>query len=464
MGGRVVEVKVVEGDANTSAVRAAWAQRSTSGPGASLLERDARAFYHQSLSTPCLDAIVGAEGPFIIDSGGRRILDFHGNSVHQAGYGHPEVVDAVESMLRQLPFSPRRFTNEPAVCLAERLSELAPGDLAGASRVLLVPNGAVAVGLAVRLAKAVTGRHKTIGFADSFHGATLEAASIGGQDLFMRGMGPMLPGSLHVPPPCSRRCNSCEGLCTGGCAKLIEELVSGGDVAAVVAEPVRATTVHIPPPEYWRRVREVCTRHGTLLIFDEIPTGLGRSGRLWACEHFGVTPDVLVVGKGLGGGVFPIAGIVGRRDLNDQGAIRLGDLSLGHFTHEKSPVGAAAALATLEVITRDGLALRAALVGRNWAQELREALFDLADSASVESGLLVRGVRNLGLMVAVELGGSRAREIADRCLYEMLSRGLSCKVGGGVNLVFFPPLNIKRTQLERATSIIIESLVIAQRA
>lgn len=462
--GSLVELKVVEGDANNGPARAAWAAGMECSAARSLLDRDAHAFYHQSLSTPCLDAIVGAQGPFIINNDGRRLLDFHGNSVHQIGHGHPEVMEAVERTLREIPFCPRRFTNEPAVRLAERLIELAPGELAGEARVLLVPSGAVAVGLAVRLARAVTGRHKTIGFADSFHGATLEAASIGGQELFTRGMGPLLPGALHVQPPCSQPCGSCDGLCTGECADRVEALLAAGDVAAVVAEPVRATTVHVPPPAYWHRVREACTHQGTLLIFDEIPTGLGRSGRMWACEHFGVTPDILVIGKGLGGGLFPIAGIVGRRNLNDTGAIRLGDLSLGHFTHEKSPVGAAAALATLNIITRDDLPARAALVGRSWVQDLREALFDLTDAASVASGLMVRGVRNLGLMVVVELGGPLASEIADRCLYEMLARGLSCKVGGGVHLIFFPPLNIERTQLDRATGIIIESLMAAQRA
>ncbi|MCL4221642.1 MAG: aspartate aminotransferase family protein [Phycisphaerales bacterium] len=460
----LLAVKVVEGDANNGVARTAWAAGMEGSVARTLLDRDARAFFHQSLSTPCLDAIIKAAGPFIINAAGRRILDFHGNSVHQVGHGHPEVIEAIERTVRALPFSPRRFTNEPAVRLAERLIELAPGELAGNARVLLVPSGAVAVGLAVRLARAVTGRHKTISFAGSFHGATLEAAWIGGQDLFTRGMGPLPPGALHVEPPCSQPCNLCDGLCTGRCADRVEALLAAGDVAAVVAEPVRATTVHVPPPAYWSRVREACTRHGTLLIFDEIPTGLGRSGRMWACEHFGVTPDILVIGKGLGGGIVPIAGIVGRAELNDAGVIRLANLSLGHFTHEKSPAGAAAALATLEILTRDALPARAAMLGSSWAQDLREALFDLADAASVASGLMVRGVRNLGLMVAVELGGPRARDIADRCLYEMLARGLSCKVGGGVNLVFFPPLNIERTQLERATSIIIESLMMTQRA
>lgn len=446
-------VEVVEGDANLSAARAGWNRHGVSYGGGSLLERDAKAFFHQSLSTPCLDAIVGAEGPFIVDADGRKILDFHGNSVHQVGHGHPDVVAAVEAAMEQLPFSPRRFTNELAVELAERLVALAPGDLKDQSRVLLVPSGAVAVGLALRIARVVTGRHKTVAFTDSFHGATMEAASAGGQELFTRGLGPMLPGALHVQPPCADDCRQCATACTGDCAAQIELALSSGEVAAVIAEPVRATTAHIPPPEFWQRVRAACDRYGTLLIFDEIPTGLGRTGRLWACEHFGVSPDLLVLGKGLGGGVFPIAAVVGRSDLNDRGKTRLGELSLGHFTHEKSPVGSAAALATLELIISNDLPGRAEAVGHAWAEELRSSL------ASTD---VVRAVRQLGLMVAIELCGDGAGDLADRCLYEMLRRGLSCKVGGGVNLVMFPPLNIDSSQLERATSIIIESIGAAQ--
>ena len=131
-----------------------------------------------------------------------------------------------------------------------------------------------------------------------------------------------------------------------------------GDVAAVIAEPIRSTTAEPPPPGYWRRVRASCDRHGALLIFDEIPTALGRTGTMFACEHFDAIPDMLVIGKGLGGGVFPMAALLARSELDT-----VGSRALGHYTHEKSSVGCAAALATLDVIAADDLLSAAVALG-----------------------------------------------------------------------------------------------------
>ena len=141
--------------------------------------------------------IVAAEGATLIDLEGRRILDFHGNSVHQLGHGHPKVVAAVKAAMDQLPFSPRRYTNEYAIALARRLAELAPGNL---SKSLFAPNGSAAVSMALKLARYVTGRHKTLSMWDSFHGANLDALAVGGEALFRKGLGPMAPGAEHLPP------------------------------------------------------------------------------------------------------------------------------------------------------------------------------------------------------------------------------------------------------------------------
>ena len=157
-----------------------------------------------------------------------------------------------------------------------------------------------------------------------------------------------MPGSEHAPPADAYRCLwDCaeRGGCDLKCAGYIEYMLEKeGDVAAVVAEPVRSTP-YVPPPEYWQAVRRACDRHGTLLIFDEICQGLGRTGRMFACEHFSVVPDMLVLGKGLGGGIFPLAALVAREDLDVAG-----NVALGHYTHEKNPVACAAALAAIEVI------------------------------------------------------------------------------------------------------------------
>lgn len=446
---------IVEGDANTAGGRAAWAA-SRDHPGErDVLDRDAGAFYHQVLSTPCLAEVVGAEGPWLHLADGSRLLDFHGNSVHQVGYAHPEVLEAVSKAAGRLPFGTRRFANRPALELAERLIDVAPGSLHGDARVLLVPSGALAVGLAVKVARAVTGRHRTLGFVDAFHGASLDAASVGGQDLFTRGMGPMMEGALHVLPPGDPRCGLCEsGACTAECVTGIERALADRDVAALVAEPVRATTVTRPPAGYWQRVREACDRTGTLLVFDEIPTGLARSGRMWVSETVGVTPDILVTGKGLGGAVFPQAGIIGRSAFNEAGATPIRELAIGHYTHEKSPLGAAAALAVLRIIERDRLAERADSLGARWEAELRNAL---------DRHPAVRAVRRVGLMLAVDLRdhaerGIDAASLANSAMYNALERGLSFKIGGGSTLVLAPPLTIDEPLLGDATRILADAL------
>lgn len=434
--------QITEGDQNLSVERQRWAAERSGR--SEVLDRDDRCFFHQVLSTPCLDEVVSASGPWITTAGGRRLLDFHGNSVHQIGFAHPDVLAAVQAQAASLPYCTRRYTNATAVELAERLVATAPGSLANRARVLLAPSGSAAVGIALRIARAVTGRHKTIAFHDSFHGATLDVSSVGGQDLFRRGMGPMLPGTMHAPPPNNPACESrCGGRCNSSCVSTIERLLEEHpDTAAVLAEPVRATTVHAAPPEYWQRVRAACDRTGTLLIFDEIPTGLGRTGRFWSTEHTGVTPDLIVLGKGLGGAVFPQAAVIGRADLNETGSTPVRELALGHYTHEKSPIGAAAALATLRGIERDGLVDRSRDMGQWWTTLLKVRLGHLRS---------VTDIRALGMMVGVELINP---DHADRAMYESLRRGLSFKVGGGTTLVLFPPLNTDQPTLELAAEIL----------
>ena len=353
-----------EGDTNSSPARREWLGKL--GPEtSSLLDEDERYFLRQSLSTPCLDVVERAAGSVLFDVDGRQILDFHGNSAHQVGYGHPKVVEAVKAELDRLPFSPRRYTNTTAVALAQKLAQLAPGDL---GKVLLAPSGAAAVGMSLKLARVATKRYKTVSMWGSFHGANLDTISLGGEALFRRDAGPLLAGSEHVPPVgLAERFFGTDGLAYKRLADYIDYVLEvQGDVAAVVAEPVRWTTVDVPPVDFWAAVRSSCDRHGVLLVFDGIPSCLGRTGSMFVCEQFGVTPDILVIGKGLGGGVMPLAAIVARSDLDlaPEGA-------LGHYTHEKSPLGAAAALATLDVIEEENLVARARQLGNATLERLR---------------------------------------------------------------------------------------------
>jgi len=422
------QADLTEGDVNLSERRRGWQLANVDDATSETLARDEQAFLHQSLSTPCLTELTGCNGIYLSDATGRRTMDFHGNSVHQVGHAHPWVIEAVKRQLDELAFCPRRFTNRPAIELAEHLARLAPGNLA---KVLFAPGGTAAIGIAMKLARYATNRHKTISMRDSFHGASLDAISIGGETLFRDGLGPLLPGCFHVAWPSA-----------AADAEAIEKiLIEEGDVGAVIAEPMRCTTINRPPDAYWRRVRELCDQHGALLIFDEIPLALGRTGRMFCCEHSGVTPDILVLGKGLGGGVMPMAATIARADLDI-----VPQRALGHYTHEKSPVGAAAALATLDVIESENLLERSRKLGA----ETLEGLRDLQRRHDA-----VIDVRGLGLAMGVEVSSP---DTAESVLYDCLANGLSFKVSGGTVLTLTPPLTITDEQMAQALSILDKAL------
>ena len=434
-----------EGDTNISDLRSAWQAAEIDKETRALLEEDARYYLRQSLSTPCLNALRHCEGIYIEDLQGRRYMDFHGNNVHQIGYGNPAVVEAIKAQLDQLSFCPRRYTNRPAVDLARKLAEIAPGDL---NKVLLCPSGTGAIGIALKLARMVTGRHKVISMWDAFHGASLDAISVGGEALFRSGVGPLMPGVEHVPPPDAYRCLwecGSRGGCDLKCAAYIEYVLEKeGDVAAVIAETVRSTPV-IPRPEFWQTVRRACDLHGTLLILDEIPSALGRTGAMFACQHYGVVPDILVLGKGLGGGILPLAAVIARErfDIAPERA-------LGHYTHEKSPLACAAALATLAYIEQHDLVERARDLGRYALGRL---------IAMGQRHTLIGDVRGLGLLLGIELvtdrvTRARATEQAEAVMYRALSRGLSFKLTMGNIITLTPPLTIAREEIDLALDIL----------
>src|SRR5213593_494024 len=255
-----------EGDLNLSPHRRAWAAENISAATRRLLEEDARYFLHQSLSTPCLNALKSCRDAWIEDVEARRYLDFHGNNVHQVGFSHPRVIAAIKDQLDTLSFCTRRYTCEPAIALAKKLTELAPGKL---NRVLFAPGGTTAVGMALKLARAATGRFKTISMWDSFHGASLDAISVGGEASFRQGIGPLLPGAEHVPPPDPPHCPcECGAQCSLQCARYVEYVLEKEvDIAAVIAETARSTP-YIPPPDYRKTIPAACDPHGALLILD----------------------------------------------------------------------------------------------------------------------------------------------------------------------------------------------------
>ena len=436
-----------EGDVNLSPNRKAWSVGHIGDATRQMLEDDAKYFLHQSLSTPCLNVLTGAQGASITDLEGRSYLDFHGNNVHQVGFAHPRVIEAVKQQMDTLSFCTRRYTCEPAVELARRLVEIAPGDL---SRVLFAPGGTSAIGMALKLARIATGRFKFVSMWDSFHGASLDAISIGGEAVFRQGIGPLLPGCEHVPPPDNRHCPfRCGSACNLACADYIEYVLEKeGDVAAVIGETVRCTPF-IPPADYWKKVRAACDKQGALLILDEIPIGLGRTGKMFAAEHYDVVPDMLVLGKGLGGGVFPLAALLARESLNV--ATRT---ALGHYTHEKNPVACAAGLATLDILRDEHLPERAAALGERAITRMKEM---------AARHPLIGDIRGRGLLLGIELLKNRgtlerAMNEAEQVMYAALSRGLNFKVTMGNILTLTPALTLTDAEMDRALDILDESI------
>lgn len=442
-----------EGESNTSAAGVEWRTNAIGPRSGPLLRRDSEAFLHQSLSSPCVATIAKAEGIWIEDLDGRRFMDFHGNSVHHIGYGHPRLVAAIKAQLDDLCFSPRRFTNEPAVALAEKLAKVAPGDL---SKVLFTTGGSDAIEVALKIARAATGRFKTVSFWDAFHGAGFGASSVGGEATFRSHIaGPLLPGTEHVAPFACYRCpynHSGPEVCGLACAKMVEYVLEReGDVAAVIAEPMRAVP-YVPPPGFWRAVRQACNDHGALLIFDEIPTGLGKTGRFFAFEHDDVIPDIAVLGKALGGGILPIAATIAHRDLDV-----CGDYAIGHYTHEKNPVTARAALATLEIIEDEDLVEKSAALGKYAIERL---------GGLIQKSEIVGDVRGRGLMFGIEIVSDRVtkaqgNELAERIYYRCLDAGLSFKISQGCVLTLSPPLIISREDLDQALTIVEDAILAA---
>ncbi|EPW6436584.1 aspartate aminotransferase family protein [Vibrio parahaemolyticus] len=437
-----------EGDVNTTPARQAWNVSMDDERTQALLKRDSEVFLHQAMSTPCLDTLEAAEGIYIQDATGKKYMDFHGNNVHQLGYGHPHVIKRVQEQIAKLPFSPRRFTNETAIECAEKLTQICGGEL---NRVLFAPGGTSAVGMALKLARHITGNCKVVSLWDSFHGASLDAISVGGEACFRQGMGPLMAGVERIPPAVSYR--GAFPVADGSdvhYADYLEYVIEKeGGVGAFIAEAVRNTDVQVPSKAYWKRIREICDKHNVMLIIDDIPNGMGRSGEWFTYQAYDIEPDMLCIGKGLGGGLVPIAAMVTKDKYNTAEQI-----SMGHYTHEKSPIGCAAALATMEAIEQDGLLDKA----KADSQFMREKLLEMKAKYPV-----IGDVRGIGMLWGIELVTSheskaRAYDEAEAVLYQCLNNGVSFKVSQGNVIQLSPPLIITREQLTEALAIFEEAI------
>lgn len=397
-----------------------------------LIRRDAASFFHQEGSSPCPFALRSAKGVWLEDMEGRRFIDLHGNTAHHLGYGHPRLIAALKQQLDTLPFAPRRFTNEAAVALAEALLARWPG---APAKVLFATGGSDAIEIALKLVRVASGRHETISFEGAYHGHGFGAFGLTSASPDPR-LGPFLPGRHHVPGYWKGEDGADRALTA--MRRLFAQRPDG--IAAVIAEPIRSNC-HLPPEGFWPQVRQMCDAHGTRLIFDEIPSGLGKTGRFFAFEHAGVVPDAVVLGKALGGGVAPIAAVIA-----DAGLDVAPELDLGHYTHEKNPLTTRAALTTLEIIAEEGLPARAARLGEH-------VLGEIARLAEIQPA--IRGARGKGLLLAIDFdpaacGMEPGPVFTGRLVEAFWQEGLSTTDKGDTGVGFSPPLTISEAEIAEA--------------
>jgi 4-aminobutyrate aminotransferase-like enzyme len=433
------------------------------GPrSAELWERDARHHAHNSsLGAQALRIVIrDALGAAVRDVDGNVFIDFSsGIVVANLGHCPPAVVGALRKQVGEL-LHYFDFATPARVEFFEALARTLPPAL---RTFQMYSTGSEAVEASLRLAKSYTKRYEVISFYDAWHGRTLGSMSLMGGFPLKRGYGPFAPGALHSPNAYCYRCplgatrESCEVACAKFIDRVNEQSVERG-VAAVVIEPVQGVGGVIPhPPEFLAHLREFCDRTGALLVFDEILSGMGRTGTMWAFEDSGVVPDVLLAGKGLASG-YPISVIASRREVLD--ALPFGGPGAGASTFASGNLACAAGAATLGLL-EDGTVLdNARRVGTAMLADLRE----LAGRHPI-----IGDVRGRGLLLAVELVADRQTKekvppaLVRRLLLALARRGVLV-AGGGHILRLTPPLVISEAMARRGVEVLDEALFEVERA
>jgi 4-aminobutyrate aminotransferase-like enzyme len=399
--------------------------------------------------------LTDAKGSIIQDKNGKEYIDLwamHGAAL--IGHCHPKVVSAIKEQAEKIIHATYDFNTDPAIRLVERLTSITPRNL---NRYYFLNSGAESVECAIYTARRKTGKHEIIALYGAFHGRSYGARTLIGWSKYKRGGGPWLPGVLHVPSYYCYRCTL--GLefpqCGLQCAKMLRDVLmyqSAGEVAAFIAEPILGSAGNIPPPKgYWEEVRKILDENDILLIDDEVITGLGRTGKMFAIEHFNIKADLMPFAKGLGGG-FPIYAVAASEDI----ASSLQPMDY-FSTFGGNPLGCAAALATLEVILSERLVEKSRSSGEYFMQRLKEL---------AEKHELIGDVRGAGLLLGVELVKDHrtkepAVEESRKLREEATKRGLILPAGWGWlgNVMRInPPLNITTEQIDKSVEVIDQSL------
>jgi 4-aminobutyrate aminotransferase len=423
----------------------------TSLPGpkaAAIIDRD-RAVISPSY-TRCYPLVAArGKGAMVEDPDGNRFLDFNaGIAVAATGHCHPQVVKAIRRQSERLiHMSGTDFYYENMVELAEKLAALAPGGVP--RRVYFGNSGTEATEAAMKLARYHTGRDKFIAFYGCFHGRTLGALSLtASKPVQRRRFGPLVPGVYHVPyPDTYRRGEACVEDSIGAIERVLRTVAPPEEVAAIIFEPVQGEGGYlIPPRSFYERLQALARKHGILTIADEVQSGMGRTGRMFACEHFGMVPDIINTAKGIASGL-PISAMIARAEIMDwtPGAHA--------STFGGNPVACAAALATIELL-ESGLMDNARRVGDHILSRLKrwpERFPNVGD------------VRGLGLMIGIELVTDRAskekaHDLRDRVVDLAFRRGVLVLGAGESTIRLSPPLIVTREQADFAIDVLEQCL------
>lgn len=396
-----------------------------------------------------------ASGCYLWDVDGDKYLDFTmGIAVNNVGHCHPRVVEAAKKQVEQLIHCSAVTRHVNNILLAEKLAEIAPGQI---NSVFFNNSGGEAIDAAIKMARFVTGRPNVIAFSGAFHGRTLLATALTtAKSHYREGYDPLPSGVYHIPYPYCFRCPvgqtpfKCQLECFDLFGQMFDHQVKPQTVAAIIIEPVLGEGGYVPPATgytgqngYVKRLRQMCDEHGILLIADEVQSGFGRTGEWFACQHWNVEPDIIVIAKGIASG-FPMAGIMSRRELMEKWtAGRHGS------TYGGNPVASAAALASIDVIESENLLENAQKQGAEILRRLQELC---------QKYPFIGDVRGVGLMIGVEAvdkdgqpDGQRIERLVEECFKRKL---LLLDCGKKNHIVrFIPPLNVTKKEIDEALSI-----------
>ena len=405
---------------------------------------------------------VSGKGVHVTDALGNTSIDgMSGLWLKNVGYGRKEIADAAYEQMLNLTYMPLGTTTEPTIRLAEKIAQIAPGDM---TRSFFTSGGSEAIETALKLTRAYfkrvgePNRTKFISRKDSYHGATMGAMALGGSHLYPKiDYEPLMPGVFHVPQPLPYRCEfggQTPEECAELCVNAIEEMIKFQDpetIGAVVAEPIASPPgCAVPGDNYWPRLREICDKYGCLLIADEVITGFGRTGKMFATEHWGVTPDMMTVAKGITSGYIPAGGCITRGEISDA-FIGSPKAAFKHvITFGGHPVAAAAALKNIEIMENEGMVENSAKQGAY----LLDGLKEMKDKYK-----MIGDVRGLGLCCGIEIVADRETkeyfpaeaDLANRLTQGFAENGLLVRGGDRMNVA--PPLCITSSEVDDLVTI-----------